>query len=69
LVLLIKQFLVMRGLNDVCTGGLDRFSIICLAVSFIQTHPSHNNLGTIFLDFLDYYGNKFNLATDRIIMR
>ncbi|KAF2190944.1 hypothetical protein K469DRAFT_360453 [Zopfia rhizophila CBS 207.26] len=68
LVLLIKQFLVMRGLNDVHTGGLGGFSIICLTVSFIQTHPQDNNLGTFFLDFLDYYGNKFNLATDRIIM-
>lgn len=68
LVALVKQFLVMRGLNEVNTGGLGGFSIICLVVSFIQLQPRPDNLGELFLNFLDYYGNKFDLRQKRIVM-
>ncbi|KAL6702763.1 hypothetical protein ACN47E_000947 [Coniothyrium glycines] len=68
LVALLKQFLVMHGLNEVHTGGIGGFSIICLVVSYIQHAPKPNNLGECFVGFLDYYGNKFDLATQRIQM-
>ena len=68
LVALVKQFLVMRGLNEVSTGGLGGFSIICLVVSFIQLQPKPDDLGELFVNFLDYYGNKFDLRHTRIVM-
>jgi non-canonical poly(A) RNA polymerase PAPD5/7 len=68
LVALVKQFLAMRGLNDVHTGGLGGFSIICLCVSYMQLLPKPENLGNLFLGFLDYYGHNFNLARKRIVM-
>ncbi|PVH91927.1 hypothetical protein DM02DRAFT_544813 [Periconia macrospinosa] len=68
LVALVKQFLAMRGLNEVNTQGLGGFSIICLAVSYLQHTSQAADVGDCFLGFLDYYGNKFNLATHRIIM-
>lgn len=70
MVPLVKQFLLMRGLNDVHTGGLGGFSIICLVVSFLQlkVEPGKDDLGTLFLKFLDYYGNEFDLARDMISM-
>lgn len=68
LVALVKQFLVMRGLNDVHSGGLGGFSIICICVSYMQLAPKPENLGNLFLGFLDYYGNKFDLARKRIVM-
>lgn len=69
LVALIKQFLLMRGLNDVHLGGLGGFSTICLAVAAIHLHPKSENLGALFLNFLDFFGNKFDLARQRICMR
>lgn len=68
MVALLKQFLAMRGLNEVHTGGIGGFSIICLVVSYIQHSKKPENLGECFLGFLDYYGNKFDLASQRIQM-
>lgn len=64
----MKQFLVMRGLNEVHTGGLGGYSIICLIVNYIHHHEHLKvNLGERFLGLLKYYGN-FNLAKKRLQM-
>lgn len=34
--MLVKAFLNQRGMNEVFTGGLGSYSIICLVVSFLQ---------------------------------
>ena len=39
LVTIIKQFLMMRGLNEVATGGLGGFSVTCLMISMLQNLP------------------------------
>jgi non-canonical poly(A) RNA polymerase PAPD5/7 len=67
MVALLKQFLVMHGLNEVHTGGIGGYSIICLIVSYIQHNPKPENLGECFLGFLKYYGN-FDLSRKRIQM-
>jgi non-canonical poly(A) RNA polymerase PAPD5/7 len=36
LILVIKSVLKQRGMNEVYTGGLGSYSIICLVVSFLQ---------------------------------
>ncbi|KAF2865968.1 hypothetical protein BDV95DRAFT_244021 [Massariosphaeria phaeospora] len=69
LVSLVKQFLVMRGLNEVHNGGLGGFTVICLVVTIIHLRSDKASLGDLFLDFLDFYGNKFDLASQRIIMK
>ncbi|KAJ5782769.1 hypothetical protein N7457_004543 [Penicillium paradoxum] len=59
----IKQFLLIRGLNEVPTGGLGGFSITCLVTNILQHMPHGNvqpNLGTILLNFLNFFGNKFS---------
>lgn len=69
LVTLVKQFLLMRSVSDVHTGGLGGFSTTCLIISLMQNMPhlttgnmdAMQNLGEVFKTFLDYYGNKFNL--------
>lgn len=68
LVALSKQLLAMYGLNDNGTGGLGGLSICCLVVSFLQHHETPENLGETLIQFLDYYGNKFNYSRDRIIV-
>ena len=76
LATLVKQFVLMRGLNEVYNGGVGGFSIVCLVVSFLQHHPAtqsknitpDHHLGDLFMNFLDLYGNKFNLDTTGISM-
>ena len=76
IVTLIKQFLLMRGLNEVFMGGLGGFSVTCLVTSLLQNLPvvqsgklpPELDLGEILLDFFDLYGNKFNFTTTAISM-
>jgi non-canonical poly(A) RNA polymerase PAPD5/7 len=69
IVAIIKQFLVMRGVSEVSTGGLGGFSVICLVVSYLQLkEATEDNLGQVLLGFLDFYGNRFDLNTTRIVM-
>ncbi|PGH05675.1 DNA polymerase sigma subunit [Blastomyces parvus] len=66
IVSVIKQFLLLRGLNEVPTGGLGGFSIICLVTSLLQHLPysgAEPNLGGVLMDFFDFYGNKFDSRT------
>lgn len=68
LVLITKSFLSQRSMNEVYTGGLGSFSIVCLAVSFLQMHPKirrgeidpSKNLGVLVMEFFELYGCYFN---------
>jgi non-canonical poly(A) RNA polymerase PAPD5/7 len=72
----IKQFLMMRGLNDVSVGGIGGFSVICLVTSLLQNMPRvqqgqlkpEDHLGEILLEFLDLYGNQFDYGRAAITM-
>jgi non-canonical poly(A) RNA polymerase PAPD5/7 len=58
----IKQFLLIRGLNEVATGGLGGFSITCLVTSIFQHLPQGReqpNLGQVLMDFFAFYGKHF----------
>ncbi|SCV71317.1 BQ2448_2905 [Microbotryum intermedium] len=44
LVLLLKAFLNQRGMNEVFTGGLGSYSIICLVISFLQVRIAREAL-------------------------
>ncbi|KAL8774536.1 MAG: hypothetical protein Q9209_000909 [Squamulea sp. 1 TL-2023] len=76
LTTMIKQFLMMRGLNEVVNGGLGGFSVTCLVTSLLQNLPRVQNgevipdqhLGEILLEFLDLYGNQFDLDRTGISM-
>ncbi len=39
LIMITKAFLNQRSMNEVYTGGLGSYAIVCLAVSFLQMHP------------------------------
>lgn len=68
LVIFVKHFLNMRGMNEVYLGGLGSYSIICMVVSFLQRHPkvatgqilSEENLGVLVVEFFELYGKRFN---------
>ena len=69
LVSVIKQFLVLRGLNEVHSGGIGGFAIICLVVHFLHhrqelssedCHDPMSDLGNTLMMFLSFYGNTFD---------
>lgn len=76
IVTLIKQFLLMRACNEVVTGGLGGFSVTCLVTSLMQNLPRiqsgelipEHHLGEILIEFLDLYGNRFDLTRTGISM-
>ncbi len=36
LILVVKAFLSQRSMNEVYTGGLGSYAVICLVISFLQ---------------------------------
>ncbi|XP_071558592.1 terminal nucleotidyltransferase 4A [Temnothorax nylanderi] len=66
LVIVLKQFLLQRDLNEVFTGGISSYSLILMTISFLQLHPRkdihcpNTNLGVLLIEFLELYGRKFN---------
>jgi non-canonical poly(A) RNA polymerase PAPD5/7 len=74
LVTIIKHLLAMRGLNEPQNGGIGGFSVICLVVSLLQHMPqvqsrsmiAEHHYGEILMEFLDLYGNQFNVQTTAI---
>ncbi|TFY55297.1 hypothetical protein EVJ58_g8335 [Rhodofomes roseus] len=77
LVLVIKSFLAQRSMNEVYTGGLGSYSIVCLAISFLQMHPKirrgeidpSKNLGILVMEFFELYGCYFNYKEVGISLR
>ncbi|WPK24440.1 hypothetical protein PUMCH_001714 [Australozyma saopauloensis] len=73
LVLIIKQFLRSRWLNDVHVGGLGGYSTIIMVYHFLKLHPrlstgnvsAMENLGTLLIEFFELYG--LNFSYDRLL--
>jgi DNA polymerase sigma len=72
-VLVLKQYLHERGLNESYTGGLASYSLVLLVASFLQKYgrvfqqhvplpAGHQdaNLGALLLGFLELYGKRFD---------
>ncbi|KAG6888367.1 hypothetical protein C0992_008669 [Termitomyces sp. T32_za158] len=77
LVMITKAFLSQRSMNEVFSGGLGSYSIVCLAVSFLQMHPkirrgeidANSNLGVLVMEFFELYGCYFNYNEVGISLR
>ena len=68
LIYVLKQFLLMRELNEVYGGGLSSYVLILMVVSFLQLHRREDarthkaNLGVWLLEFFELYGVYFNVC-------
>ncbi|KAH8418870.1 hypothetical protein KR222_007905, partial [Zaprionus bogoriensis] len=74
LVLVLKQFLAQRDLNEVFTGGISSYSLSLMCISFLQLHPrdifhDNVNLGVLLLEFFELYGLRYNYAEIAISIR
>jgi DNA polymerase sigma len=77
LVLVAKAFLSQRSMNEVFSGGLGSYGIVCLAVSFLQMHPKirrgeidpSRNMGVLVMEFFEFYGLYFNYHEVGISLR
>lgn len=70
LAMIVKQFLELRGQNEVYIGGLGGFTVICLVISLLQLHPGFSsgnipiekNLGVGLMEFFELYGYRFDTS-------
>ncbi|PRD26103.1 UNVERIFIED_CONTAM: Non-canonical poly(A) RNA polymerase PAPD7 [Trichonephila clavipes] len=72
LVLVLKQFLLQRDLNEVFMGGISSYSLILLTISFLQHlkhEPEKNNLGKLLIMFFELYGRHFNYRNTGISIK
>ncbi|XP_037732708.1 inactive non-canonical poly(A) RNA polymerase protein Trf4-2 [Drosophila subpulchrella] len=68
LVMVLKQYLSLQGLNEVYScGGVSSYALTLMVISFLQQqarlgkrYNANNKLGLLLLQFLDYYGRKFD---------
>ncbi|KAL9113002.1 MAG: hypothetical protein Q9227_002867 [Pyrenula ochraceoflavens] len=71
IIAILKQYLMIRGLNDVSIGGLGGFSLTCLVTSLIQHLPFESNppnLGRVLIEFFNLYGKHFDYRRHGIRM-
>lgn len=75
LILVLKQFLCQRDLNEVFTGGVSSYGVVLMVLSFLQLHPRGDgdhqnvNLGVLLIEFFELYGNNFNYLKTGIRLR
>ncbi|KAI5969161.1 TRF5 [Candida margitis] len=68
LVLVVKQFLRSRKLNNVHVGGLGGYATIIMCYHFMQLHPkistntmdAPENLGVLLIEFFELFGRNFS---------
>ncbi|EDX14313.1 inactive non-canonical poly(A) RNA polymerase protein Trf4-2 [Drosophila simulans] len=68
LVMVLKQFLSLHGFNEVYnSGGVSSYALTLMVISFLQQHArsnkrlsDHSKLALLLIQFLDYYGRKFD---------
>lgn len=61
LMLVLKQFLLHRGLLTAYTGGLSSYCLFLMLARYLQEQPPPSgDCGSLLMGFLDFYGNHFD---------
>ena len=60
LMLVLKQFLLRRGLLTAYTGGLSSHCLFLMVARYLQEQPLSGDCGSLLMGFLDFYGNCFD---------
>jgi Poly(A) RNA polymerase, mitochondrial-like, central palm domain/Cid1 family poly A polymerase len=70
LAIVLKQFLAERALNNTYTGGLSSYCLVLILVSFLKFNAQPgDNLGTLLLNFLTFFGTQFDFHKMGISLR
>lgn len=70
LMLILKQFLLDRGLLTAYTGGLSSYCLFLMVARYLQEQPrSIGDCGSLLMGFLDFYGNCFDPRATGISVR
>ena len=70
LVLVLKQFLLDRGLLTSYTGGLSSYCLFLMVARYLQEQPSScGDCGSLLMGILDFYGNCFDPRATGISVR
>lgn len=70
LVLVLKQFLLDRGLLTAYTGGLSSYCLFLMVARYCQEQaPIWNDSGSLLMGLLDFYGNYFDPRITGISVR
>eukprot|EP00980_Cylindrotheca_fusiformis_P015434 scaffold4343_cov144-Cylindrotheca_fusiformis.AAC.12 len=70
LMLVLKQFLLDRGLLTSYTGGLSSYCLFLMVARYLQEQPSSvGDCGSLLMGFLDFYGNYFDPRATGISVR
>ena len=76
LTTVLKAFLAQRGLNEVYSGGIGSYALLCMVMAHLQLHnttckstwagshgasdASEGCLGTLLIDFFELFGRRLN---------
>jgi DNA polymerase sigma len=70
LMLVLKQFLLDRGLLTAYSGGLSSYCLFLMVARYLQEQPpSSGDCGSLLMGFLDFYGNCFDPRVTGISVR
>ncbi|KAF1332473.1 polymerase, partial [Globisporangium splendens] len=74
LIVVLKQLLREKGLNNAFTGGLSSYAVALMAFYLIERQgmtdaSSPEALGQLLLDFLEFYGMTFSYATTGLSLK
>lgn len=70
LMLILKQFLLDRGLLTAYTGGVSSYCLFLMVARYLQEQPrSVGDCGSLLMGFLDFYGNHFDPRATGISVR
>jgi hypothetical protein len=70
LVLVLKQFLLDRGLLTAYTGGISSYCLFLMVARYLQDQPSNiGDCGSLLMGFLDFFGNCFDPRTTGVSVR
>lgn len=75
LVIVLKQYLLEKKLNEVFYGGISSYSLILMVISFLQLHSridaryANCNLAILLIEFFEFYGCQFNYLKTAISIK
>ena len=69
LVMVVRQYLRRLGLAEVFSGGVSSYSVVLMAVSFLQLQvpwEAQHDLGWLVVQFFSFYGYEFSYSSTGI---